>query len=379
MTERPQQKTNPAMFIQFNKLLTRNAAIYNKPFVPHYFPCNPLEKDPVPGLSWKKNRKTFDEALALMEAGYNIGIAGMDDDDLCIVDVDDMNQIKLSEVKPTLSAVSRKRIGRHYYYFSSDRTAKKNIATGDAGELRSNGQYVLAPGSYVPCGAKELARMPAEERVNAGCYTILSFQAPADITFAELPLVYRARYYQKIRDQKEAERKAAERKNRKVPQIIKYKSALWDLTITDVSGVPHTGYRKIPMPSEIHGSETGHNCSVNEGLLHCWRHCVAHSAMSYLAVLAGVSTCERAGKPHGGGSFGIDYQDGYTIFECWKYAKERGMIPEDDPIPHAALVYYALSKGLCVDDDIVDGRLPDFIYSITPVVAKIEGMNFGRQ
>ncbi|MFA7206775.1 MAG: hypothetical protein WC102_10655, partial [Saccharofermentanales bacterium] len=84
-------------------------------------------------------------------------------------------------------------------------------------------------------------------------------------------------------------------------------------------------------------------------------------------------------KPHGGGSFGIDFQDGHTIYQLWKYAKKRGLIPESDPIPHSALVYYSLNKNLCKKKELVQGRIPDFIYAIAPIIAKKEGMDFGRQ
>lgn len=337
-------------------------------------------KEPIPEVNWKTAGKSFEQAYELMQAGYNIGIAGTDADTLCILDVDDLTQIKPGEVKPTLMITSRKRIGRHYYYFSLDGSSKKNIATSNAGELRSTWQYVLAPGSYVPCSDIEILRMPEHERKNAGKYTISYAVEPAFLTFIELPHVYKARYYEKIRIQREAERKAAERKHRVVPKIIRYKSALWDLTITDVSKLRATGHKKIAMPSEIHGSETGHNCSVSGGLLHCWRHYVTHCAFSYLAVLAGVGSCEQMGKPHAGGSYGVDFLDGYTVYRCWRYAKEHGMIPEDDPIPHSALVYYTLNKHLCEKDQLVEGRIPFESYLWAPKIAQYEeGINFGRK
>jgi putative DNA primase/helicase len=146
--------TDPTEFKKFYSLLMSNAPKGNKPFSPFLFPCEKGGKEPVPGISWKKNKKSFSQALKLMEKGYNIGIAGTDADSLCILDVDDMTQVPLEEIKWTLAVISRKRIGRHYYYFSPDLSAKKNVATSDAGELRSSWQYVLAPGSYVrkePC------------------------------------------------------------------------------------------------------------------------------------------------------------------------------------------------------------------------------------
>ena len=147
-----------------------------------------------------------------------------------------------------------------------------------------------------------------------------------------------------------------------------------------MSGVRETGNRKVPMPNIIHGSETGHNCNVNTGLMHCWRHELTHNAFSYLAVLAGVLSCERSGLPHGGRYYGVDFQDGYTVFEVWKYAKNSGLIPQNDPIPSSALSYYAIKKGVCKKEDLTDGyRLSDIAYTITLVMGKMEGLNFGRQ
>jgi putative DNA primase/helicase len=372
-----ENNTDPEQFTVFNELLTRNAP---KDYIAYYFPLEKNGKEPLVGVSWKKNQKTFKQALALMKKGFNIGIAGTDQDFLCILDVDDLTQVRLDQIKPTLQVTSRKRIGRHYYYFSLDGSAKKNISTRDAGELRSNWQYVLAPGSYVPCGEKELRNMPEQERAQAGRYTVTDQLATSDVKFEELPIVYRARYYEILKAEAEAKKREEERKKRVVPTVSnKNNSALWDLTISDVSGLSDTGYKKIAMPSDIHGSETGHNCSVSRNLLHCWRHEVTHCPLSILAVKAGLGTCEQLGKPHGGGSFGIDFQDGYTIYRLWNYAKKRGLIPESDPIPHSALVYYTLHKELCEKKELKQGRIPDFAYIIAPVIAKTEGMNFGRQ
>ena len=370
-------KTDPEEFKKFHVLLMINAP---KLYKPYYLALQKQGKEPLPGINWKKTPKTYEQALSLMRKGFNIGIAGTDSDYLCIMDVDDLSQVRLDQIKPTLQITSRKRMGRHYYYFSLDRSAKKNIPTRDAGELRTTWQYVLAPGSYVPCGEKELLNMPQEERINAGHYTVTDPVPAVDVKFNELPIVYRARHYEILKAEAEAKRREEERKKRVIPTVSnKNKSALWDLTISDVTGLSDTGYKKIAMPSDIHGSETGHNCSVSRNLLHCWRHEVTHCPLSILAVKAGLGTCEQLGKPHGGGSFGIDFQDGYTIYRLWNYAKKRGLIPESDPIPHSALVYYTLHKELCEKKELKQGRIPDFAYIIAPVIAKTEGMNFGRQ
>jgi len=53
---------------------------------------------------------------------------------------------------------------------------------------------VIAPGSYVPCSEEEISRMPEEERLFAGKYTVNNELTVSEITFDELPEVFRARY-----------------------------------------------------------------------------------------------------------------------------------------------------------------------------------------
>jgi hypothetical protein len=122
--------TNPEEFKRFHILLVRGAP---KGYMPFYFPLEQNGKDPRKNISWKNNRKTFGEAYYLMKKGFNIGIAATSNDPLVIVDVDDLEQVP--KIKPTLQVTSRKRIGQHNYYFSPDGSAKKNIATKDAGEV----------------------------------------------------------------------------------------------------------------------------------------------------------------------------------------------------------------------------------------------------
>lgn len=96
-------------------------------------------------------------------------------------------------------------------------------------------------------------------------------------------------------------------------------------------------------------------------------------------MLAGIASCERVGRPHGGRFFGVDAQDGETVFKVWMYAKERGMIPEDDPIPRSALVYYAVDRGCCKKNEIQESnRLPILGYTLALLDAKQEGINLGR-
>lgn len=355
-------QTEPEQLVKFYKLLTANRSDYQ----PFLFPLQREGKDPWERVSWKNNRKTLNECLMLMKRGYNIGIAARKEDPLVIIDVDDMSQVP--EIKPTLQCISRKRVGRHNYFFAANEEAKKNIAADTAGEVRANWQYVVAPGSYVPCDEGLVSKMPEDEKINAGHYSIYSENPVNSITYEEFPEVYKqADMKRRAIDACAAVRKIVPKQQAKVGT-----SKLWDLSIYDVAGVNETGGKRVPMPSEIHGSDTGKNCSVSQGLLHCWRHEVSHNAFSYLCILAGVATCEETGIPHGGRFYGADATDGETVFAVWKYAKERGLIPKNDRIPHTALMWYAKNK--CVTSKKENEKLNELEYEIVKELLKREGL-----
>lgn len=372
MVETATFKTNPAEFLRFHSLLTKG----KKGYMPFYFPLMREGKDPWEKISWKNNRKTPQEAMHFMSRGYNIGVAAKPEDPLVIIDVDDISQVP--EIKPTLQTISRKRIGRHNYFFAKDETAKKNIAADTAGEVRSCWQYVVAPGSFVPCSDEEIKRMPESEKANAGKYSLFKEFPVSEITYDEFPAVYKqADMSRRTIDARVAVKKITpKQKNRKYGKT----SALWDLSISDVSGVFDTNGKRVPMPSEIHGSETGKNCSVSQGLLHCWRHEVTHNAFSFLCVAAGLMPCEEAGKPHQGMFFGADATDGETVFQVWKYAKERVIIPKDDPIPKSALLYFADLCGVGKKEKKNNDReLSELEYRITLMMLNKAGVDHGRQ
>lgn len=357
------------MFSRFHELLTSEAPGYT----PWYFLLMKAGKDPVPGIPWKQieGRLTFDEALKKMRAGHNIGIAATGMDPLCIMDVDDIEATPDEIVKPTLSSRSRKRIGMHYFFFTDDPRCKENLPTEEMGEIRSNFQYVVAPGSFVLCNDKTLAAMPESQRELAGRYTIENERSPNTIVFSEMPPVFLEQAKKngdaKKKAKKEREAKAKARKDKKSAQgTQKNKSALWDLSMDDVTGNISTAKNRFP--SLFHASSTGKNTSeTDNGGLSCWRHLVTHTPLSALCVVAGISDCLDAGQGHGGGkASGIDYDDGQTIFRMWEYAKHNGILPEEDPIPTNALVWYATEQGICRLDEVVDGwKLPVQAYNQT--------------
>ncbi|WP_135611011.1 phage/plasmid primase, P4 family [Methanococcoides sp. AM1] len=369
--------THPSEFKRFHYLLTKDHPDYE----PFYFPLERNGKDPLKNKSWKKNRKTYEEAYKLMEKGFNIGIAGTDKDQLVIIDVDDISQV--GEIKPTLINQSRKRIGRHGFYFTEDsiaksifdNSAKQNIATEDAGEVRSNWQYVVAPGSYVPCAPEEVERIPECDRENAGYYSIMVEHSVSSLTYDEIPEAYRTC----LENKRASDTAAHQRKDkRSTPKVTdhKNKSALWDLTISEVTGKSEHPTNRFP--SLFHGSKTYKDTSVSNGMLHCWRHNVSHTALTTLAVLAGVSTCSTAGYGHNGsGVSAVNFDDGEVIYKLWRYAKDHGFIPDSDPMPTKAMVYYAVDNTLCHQKDVIGGwKLPPDVYNR---VLETTEFNVGRE
>jgi|LGVF01.1.fsa_nt_gb putative DNA primase/helicase len=371
---------NTEEFERFNALLTSGKPDY----VPWYFK---LSEDKDPDLSvgsWKAPtaRITVKQAVRHLRSGKNVGIAATGDDGLVIIDIDDIGITPNNRVLPTLSVTSRKRVGRHYFYFTKDIKAKQNIATEDAGEVRANWQYVVAPGSYVVTGEVEIVHMPEEEQGLAGRYTLLNASVPAMIKFEQFPEVF----LEQIRRNEEMERIAEERDAQRAKEqtaqtshTSSFRSALYDLTITDVVGKIDNPRKRFP--SLFHGSETGKNTTVMGGLLYCWRHNVTHTAMSALAVIADVASCSVAGygmRGSGKGRSGVDFSDGMVIFRLWKFAKEAGMIPEDDPIPIQAFRAYAEYIGIY--GPAASGQMTDVQYDQTIIcLEQIEKTNSGRR
>jgi putative DNA primase/helicase len=370
--------TDPAEFGRFHELLMKDAP---KGFYPFYFTLEKNGKDPLKGTSWKNSRQSFEDAYKLMEKGFNIGIAATDKDKLVIVDIDDLKQIK--DPKPTLMNQSRKRIGRHCFYFTEDslartifdNSAKQNIATEDAGEVRSVWQYVVAAGSFVPCAPEELAMIPEEDRVNAGKYSIMVEHTVTKITYDQLPEAYRT-----CLENKRAVDIANKQRKHKRPvsqdKESKFKSALWELTIYDVTGKKDAQDHRFPSP--FHGSKTYKDTSVSHGMLHCWRHSCSHTALTYLAVECNLSTCSNAGYKHNSsGASDVDFLDPGTIYELWIYAKNKGFIPTDDPMPTKAMIYYALQEKMCAEKDIEDGwKFPTEVYN---KIIETAPFNVGRE
>jgi len=110
-------------------------------------------------------------------------------------------------------------------------------------------------------------------------------------------------------------------------------------------------------------STTGGNTSISlDGrFLTCWRCNAVLNPYAYLAVRAGLGTCEQMGAPLGTHKMGIDKSTLTDEMKCkiWQVARELDLLPEDDPIPVSVTKYIALTEGLCTAKDLNEnGMVP---------------------
>ncbi len=386
----------PDEFIKFIKALKDNAP---EGYEPWLFRCERGGKNPDLSYgSWKSDtaRLTVQEAVQWMRNGGNVGIAATADDPLINVDVDDDEQTSQEDVKETLLVRSRSRTGFHAIYFEAEESDEiPNIPTDDAGEVRARWQYVVAPGSYVP--VEDVEALPEDERDMAGYYTVLDERAPARIEYSNLPQVF-LDYNERgddadvdteempgggIEDFEEEDGGHDDNTDRES------ESELFKITARDVvlseHGSVNIGDRWEAM---FHGSETGANMSFSsKGLINCWRHSVAHNGLQALAVLSDYDgRCQDVGTGHehsnAGGSC-LSNEDGGHIWHAWKYAKQSGYIPDDDPVPYSAMLHVARERGICPVSDIpksTDESLPAYAYdAVLETIEGHDGLDAGRE
>ena len=353
---------------EFKKFYAMLLASAPDGYIPHLFVADKLDKRPhLARGPWSniKNRITKAQAIKLMQRGFNIGIAGMNDN-LIIVDIDNESAIDPDTLVPTLSVRSRSRTGSHYFYFIDRVEDKINIAVQGVGELRAQHQFVIVAGSYVPTDSDAL---PVDQIDHAGYYTVESAIPPAHIIFNDLPLIFRQQYTRNyliplIKDKMASISRIFDNNLSGDSCDRKSKSAIFDLAVPDVVHVPRDGRNFI---SPLHGSKNGQNCTYSNGWLHCFRCCVSHNAVTLLAVMAGVDSCANAGygyKHSCAGRSSIDMTDGETCYRVWDFARRRHYLPADDPPPNAALRYFVVETGICNAEDIEDGwRVPAYAYA----------------
>lgn len=365
-------------------------------YEPWLFRCAKGGKDPYLGQgSWKdeSNKLTPEEAVEAMENGFNIGIAGTDTDRLVNVDIDDDEEIEIGDLQPSIRVRSQSRSGRHQQHFSSEPGEVPNIAHPDAGEVRTEWQYVLAPGSHIDPEDEEeyqqevVVPAPDAQEPLVGYYTVEVAQEPTTLDYPQLPEALREYYEESKRKAKEAEQEQEDIDPEQF-ETGDNTSALFDIEVEDI--VPTEGGSTNPTDrwsAIFHGSSTDANMSVSDkGRLHCWRHSVAHGALQVLAVLSdetasGDRACMEAGAGHKGSAEGPCRHDtGFLVWAAWKYAKRNGYIKHSDPIPHSALTHLATDHGICDPSEIEEGwKLPRVAFDETlELISDEYGLDPGR-
>ena len=385
-------KPRPEEFRHFHDLLVENAP---EGYTPWYFRVRAGSKAPATKYgSWKDadSRLDVDEAVAWMEDGGNVGLAGTGDckgcegrqsaycpvcegeqirDRLVNVDIDDEDETTPEDLKQTLIARSRSRTGVHGWYFAAPGEEIPNIPTNDAGEVRTNWQYVVAPGSYVDTDPE---KVPEEHRDEAGYYTVEREAPVTSLRFNELPKVFREHHEETEQQDTDAELQYDLPEDGEDDSRDDRGSALFDIDAEDVirkeGGSTDTADR---WSSVFHGSDTDANMSVSSrGLIQCWRHGVTHNGFQALVTLSDYKDgCEQVGAAHKGsnaGSSSITNEDGAHVWHAWKYAKQNGYLPDDDPVPYSAIKHVCRERDLCavteLPDSPDDGSIPAHAYDM---------------
>jgi len=358
-------------FKKFYDLLMQSAPAK---YIPWFFPCeikgkNPspaaiLKKDPLSKGSWHSQaaRLTKEEALSLIKQGYNIGIAAREDDSLIIGDIDNPDFLKQMP-KETLTTISRKRAGGHFFGWDKDGSAKINLPT-DNGEMRCCNQYVLAPGSYVPFNLKSkkdkaaIEKLPQEAREDEflGYYSVNEATSPKSLAFSDLPEFFK---------EKEKENIDFDSKIKNQEEIAVFGTGgkyteLFKLKVADIIG-------KIPAKKRVghplHESDTDANFSLSKdgSLGHCWRHMVSLNAIQFLCVKAGYMKCEDAGTPHKHRGYSKIKGDKKALEIAYKEAVRMGVIKEYKKESNDFLIYNENGKPIGISiDGVVDYLLEKY-------------------
>lgn len=293
--------------------------------------------------SWHQTwaRVVYQQALGYIYAGYNIGLAARSFDNLALLDGDTPEAYAQLPAN-TLLTRSRSRQGGHAIVWAK----LDNLPTENDGEIRADDQYVLIPGSYVPTESEDPL---------AGFYTVERALPVREISLDEVPAFYK---------REQVEKKAVQ-KNTPI-DFQGDRSALFKLEIKDIIQVSRD---RVAHPWHETPSKTDANFSIENGLAHCWRHSVSLNALQLLVVKSGYMSCSQAGTGHKDSHASQIIGDDGAIYHAWVQAKKDNLIPENDPMPTAAMRYVAKENNLIEHD--FTGMLPARVYN--KVIELVDG------
>lgn len=248
-------------------------------YTPHYFRVTRAGKAPATEFgSWKTDdaRLTVEEAIAWMEQGGNVGIGGRPEDPLVNGDIDDDEETTPADLPETTRAISRSRTGFHTWFFNPAGDIP-NIPTDDAGEIRTDWQYVVAPGSFVASAAEEIL----DDATDPGYYTLEHAAPVATLDYDGLPEVFREFHEAVAESESEAGgedghlRDADDQAGAGPTPNSGGDSAVTDIDPSDLVSQSDASAR---WASVFHASDTSANMSISDDgtKLTCCRHHVTH-------------------------------------------------------------------------------------------------------
>lgn len=352
----------PKQFRTFHQCLMAEAP---ECYEPYYFRVEKAGKAPATEYgSWKKevNRLSFEEAIAHMEDGGNVGIAGKPDDPLVNFDIDDGEATEPEDFVETLRAKSRSRGESWHGWGFNPEGDIPNLPTDELGEIRTDWQYVVAPGSFVASASEEIP----DDADDPGFYTVEHETSVPTVTYDDLPQAFRDWEANRDDELPPEDSEAGDdlvNNSSDSDDTTETRSEVFDVTAKMVAsgegGDTDTSNRWTAL---FHGSDTSANMSVSgEGRLQCWRHNVAHGGLQALATLSdkspsGDRACRQIGTGHkhsnaGGCKYKNDWR---LVWWAWEYGKNAGYIPESDPIPFTALLNLAVRDNIVSRDDLVE-------------------------
>lgn len=147
------------------------------------------------------------------------------------------------------------------------------------------------------------------------------------------------------------------------------KSRIYSLELTDLLG-HSVGFRGKNPLGHTGDSEDYYEVN-NRDWAHDYKRNADYNALTHLL-------CESGERPICAPNGQLSGRD---RFIAWKHAKNSGVIPEDDPIPHEGLIYLAVVENNFCDREDLEGRLlpPNSYNSALEVVRDEYGLDPGRE